>query len=222
MKRSRTLAVLGALGALALAGCGGSGSTDTGTSDDPTSEVIVESGTADTASPFRGGAVEPRTPAPAFNLTSSTGKRVQVADFRGKVVMVSFLYTRCPDICPVILQKLRMAQTELGADAKNTAIVVVSVDPEGDTPAAVNTYLQRRKLSQHVTWLVGDHPTLSKAWERWNISSRESTKDPALIEHSGVMWLLDAQGRRAIYYPLDAIDPANIAHDVRELAKGTD
>ncbi len=210
------ITLAGLLAAVALAGCGGSGGSAT-TDDGPVSDVIIETDTTATPSEFRGGTVEPVVAAPALDLRSQDGELVTLEDLRGKVVMVSFLYSNCPDICPVILQKMRYAQTQLGARAKDTAIVVISVDPKGDTPKAVTSYLKRRGLTGHVTWLVSDAPTLAAAWKRWGVLAAESADDPDLIEHSGVVWLLDQEGRRVVYYPLSAIEPDDIVHDIGRL-----
>lgn len=212
----RRLALVLGLFAVVLTGCGGS--TGSGTNDDDSAaQVIIETDPSPATSEFRGGSVDPRVEAPAFDLKSQDGRMVRVEDFRGKVVMVSFLFTRCPDICPVIMQKLRHTQGKLGPKAKDTAIVVISVDPKGDTPETVRTFLERRGLTGHVDWLVGTAPELSAAWQRWGILAAESPQNPSLIEHSGVVWILDTEGRRAVYYPLSTIDPDDIAHDVTRL-----
>ncbi len=217
---ARRFAIVLGLCAVVLTGCGGSGS-DTTADDDPTSQVIIETDTSATDSPFRGGSVDPLTEAPALDLKSQDGRMVRVEDLRGKVVMVSFLYTQCPDICPVILQKLRHAQDRLGPAAEDTALVVISVDPKGDTPQAVRTFLAKRGLTGKVDWLVGTAPELRAAWTRWGVLAAESPDDPSLVEHSGVVWILDTEGRRAVYYPLSAIDADDVAHDVKLLLDGS-
>ena len=219
MNPRRLAALISLAAALAVAGCGssGSGGESGHTHDDAGSAAIIETDSSTSPSEFRGGEVEPVTAAPALDLRSQDGKKVRMADFRGKVVLVSFLYTRCPDICPVILQKMHNAQTKLGAKAKDTAIVVISVDPKGDTPAAVRTYLAKRNLTGHVTWLVGDATELGAAWKRWGVIAAESPTDPDLVEHSGVVWLVDAEGNRRGYYPLSAIEPDDIVHDATRL-----
>lgn len=218
MSARRLAIALGLATLLAVAGCGGSG-TETN-HDDHAAEVIIETETSATASEFRGGTVDPREGAAALDLKSQDGKLVRLEDLRGKVVMVSFLYTKCPDICPVILQKLRYAQGKLGPEAKDTALVVISVDPEGDTPAAVRQFLKRRQMTGHVDWLVGSAPELRAAWKRWGVLAAESPEDPSLIEHSGVVWIVDPDGKLAVYYPLSTIDPDDIAYDVKRLLAG--
>ena len=82
-------------------------------------------------------------PAPPFTLTSQDGRQVALADLRGKVVAVTFIYTACPDICPLLTQKMARVQDELGADfGAKVAFVSITLDPEHDTPAVLKDYAQ--------------------------------------------------------------------------------
>ena len=82
-------------------------------------------------------------PAPQFTLTSQDGKPVALVDLRGKVVVVAFIYTQCPDICPMLTQKMVEIQDELGADfGPKVAFVSISLDPEHDTPEVLKDYAQ--------------------------------------------------------------------------------
>ena len=86
--------------------------------------------------------VEPRDaelptigPAPSFSLVSQDGNPVSLSDFRGKVLAVTFIYTSCPDICPLLTQRLAQVQDGLGTDfGPRIAFVSITVDPENDTP----------------------------------------------------------------------------------------
>jgi protein SCO1/2 len=76
-------------------------------------------------------------PTPDFTLNDSRGQPVQLSALRGQVVVLTFLYTSCPDTCPLITGKLRQIQTELGSEAERVSLVVVSVDPQRDTAEQV-------------------------------------------------------------------------------------
>src|SRR5690242_14255293 len=76
------------------------------------------------------------SPAPNFRLTDQFGKSVSLAQFRGKPVVLTFLYTHCPDICPLTAEHLHSTMLELGKDAQNVAILAVSTDPLRDDQAA--------------------------------------------------------------------------------------
>lgn len=208
----RSLAVVLAASLALAAGCGAGGP---GAATHPEGEVIVETGA--TTSPYLGGVVENPTLAPELGLRTPDGRRVTVASLRGRVVLVTFLYTRCPDICPLIIDKLRRVQTKVGTD--RVRIVVVSVDPRGDTPATVRGFLRAHRMTGRADWLVGTAADLRPVWKRWGILAERSTENPALIEHNGVVWVMDARGRRAVYFPLSAIEVDDIVHDVRLLLK---
>ena len=82
-------------------------------------------------------------PAPDFDLTSQDGKRVTLADLRGKVVAVTFIFTMCPDICPMLTSNMAQVQEALGDDfGKSVAFVSITVDPENDTPGVLKEYAE--------------------------------------------------------------------------------
>lgn len=199
MKRIVVVVAL-VLGLIAVAGCGGGEDAD-----------VV---TVPQDSPFRGGQVQPLQPAPAIDLTSSTGARVSLAAMRGNVVMVTFVYARCPDICPVIVDAMRAAKLLLGDRGERVRLVAVSVDPEQDTPAVVNDFLERHRVAKDVQYVLGSREQLEAVWKAWGVAAQENFDNPALIEHSGVVWILDPDGNRAVYFPVSQITAKDLAHDV--------
>jgi protein SCO1 len=89
---------------------------------------------ASTASAFEGLALQPPRPAPALALRDYTGQAVNLAAFRGKVVLVTFVYTHCPDVCPLVVTNLAAARRELSSKARHVQIIAVTVDPAHDKP----------------------------------------------------------------------------------------
>src|SRR5437667_11083992 len=85
---------------------------------------------------LEGAVASPPFPAQPLVLPSYTGPRVDLSSYRGKAVLVTFIYTHCPDICPLIVGNFRTAQARLGPAAKKLQIIAVSTDPRGDTPRA--------------------------------------------------------------------------------------
>jgi protein SCO1 len=82
-------------------------------------------------------------PAPGFTLTSQDGAQVALADFRGKVVAVTFIYTLCTDTCPVLTPMMSFVQDRLGRDfGEKIVFVSITVDPERDTPEVLKEYAQ--------------------------------------------------------------------------------
>ncbi len=230
----RALLALAAVAA-ALAGCGGSQTSPAGqdgaatTTAGTTSRAVglgssstTDGGPADVATEttggrFKGGTVSPVVAAPELGLRTYDGRPVRLADYRGRAVLVTFVYTRCPDICPLIVDNLVRVTTGLGPDAKRLRVVAVSVDPAGDTPAAVKRFLTAHRALGKVDYLVGSRKQLEAVWARWGIAARTSKDNPELIEHSGVIWGVDPQGRRVTFYPAVGFDAADIEGDVRQM-----
>jgi protein SCO1 len=168
---------------------------------------------------FAGTAAMPHKPAPPLRLHDSLGREVNIDDYRGKAVLVTFVYANCPDVCPLIVSKFRVAQSQLGAKAKDVQVIAVSVDPKGDTPRAVNSFLRQRRMSGRMEYLLGSRPQLERVWSDWSVVSRSSPKknDPDLVEHSALIYGISASGNVTTLYPAD-FEPAQIAHDVPILA----
>jgi protein SCO1 len=195
------IAALGLALAAALAGCGGSGSSGTANAD------------------FAGQAITPPKPAPRLRLSNYNGDPVNIHQFRGKAVLVTFLYTHCPDVCPVIVGNLHAAQNELGSGASNLQIIAVSVDPKGDTPKTVASFLKDRQMAGRMDWLIGSRPELERTWKAWGIATNVPKKSPELVEHSAEIFGIDSQGDIQTLYPAN-FKPAQIVHDVPLLAAG--
>lgn len=206
MKRLCALLVMLAAG-LMWAGCGGA------TEPADVSQPAVDE------SRFIGGDVLPLEPAPEIGLSTPEGATVRIGDLKGKVVMVTFIYARCPDICNLLVDSMRAAKKSLGADAAKVAMVAVSVDPEGDTPALVKDFKKRHRVPD-LSYVIGTRSQLEPVWKAWAVAAQENFDNPALVEHSGVIWLLDAQGNRAVYFPVSQVNAKDLAHDLRELLAG--
>ena len=120
---------------------------------------------------FKGTALNGANAAPDFSLTDQFGRAASLTDFRGKVVLLTFLYTSCPDVCPVAANHLREARQELSEDGGggDTAIVVVSVDPEGDSVEAALAYSERWGMTEGWSYLTGDEDALRAVWDAYYI-----------------------------------------------------
>jgi protein SCO1/2 len=175
---------------------------------------------SDSDSPaFAGGAVEPPQPAPPLKLENSLGEQVDIADYRGKAVLVTFIFTHCPDVCPLIVGNLHAAQNQLGDEADQLQIIAVSVDPRGDTPKTVKAFLADHQMTGRMQYLIGSRPELERVWNQWNIVARDSPKrfDPDLVEHSALVYGVSASGEMTTIYPVE-FKPRQIVRDVPILA----
>jgi protein SCO1/2 len=201
-----TLTALAGVGG--LVGCGGSSSS-------------TPSGVAQNSTPttYAGATANPSKPVPPLKLDDSLGKPVNIDDYRGKAVLVTFIYDHCPDICPTIVSNLRAAQNELGPQATDMQVIAVSVDPKGDTPQTVKKFLADHLMTGRMEYLIGSRPQLEQVWHNWNIVSKSdpSRKDPDAVEHSALIYGISGSGEITTLYPSN-FKPQQIVHDVPKLA----
>jgi protein SCO1 len=112
-------------------------------------------------------------PAPPFTLTDHRGETVTLEDLHGKAVAMTFIFTNCPDVCPLLINRMNMAYEELSDDAREgIAMVAVTVDPERDDPETMGEYLQSRGVADMDRWygLTGDIETLEPIWENYYVT----------------------------------------------------
>jgi protein SCO1 len=153
-------------------------------------------------------------PAPDFALRNVDGRVVRLSQFRGRVVLLTFVYSHCPDVCPLIVENLKAAQKQLGGRAQ---IVAVSVDPRGDTPRAVRAFLRAHRMTGRMEYLLGSRRELARVWRRYGIAVAATPEDRE-VGHSGAVVGITARGRRRTRYP-PTFRPAWIVHDVPLLAE---
>ena len=198
---------------------------------------------------FKGTVLSAANPAPDFRLTDQFGEPASLADFRGKIVLLTFLYTSCPDVCPVAANHLREARRALAeAGGGDTAIVVVSVDPERDSVEAALAYSERWDMVEGWAYLTGDEDALRAVWDAYYIDpylhgpGRDATTAGAgdghsqagqasgggasalaaqsgRIIHSAPIYLIDAEGAMRVAFTLP-FETADLVNDARLLLGG--
>jgi protein SCO1 len=169
-------------------------------------------------SSFDGSAVSPPQPAPALDtLRNYDGSSFNLAGQRGKAVFVTFLYTHCPDVCPLIASNLHNAYAKMSpAMRKRVAIVAVSVDPHGDSASTVSAFVSEHQLAGEARYLIGSAGQLVPVWKAWNVGSEKDTSRPDLVNHSALIYGIGASGRIDTIYPA-SFGPAQLIHDVTPL-----
>jgi protein SCO1/2 len=164
------------------------------------------------------GLLSPPQTAPPLALRNYLGQPVNIDSYRGKAVLVTFLYTHCPDVCPLIASNLRVAQNLMSpAAAAKAQIIAVSVDPRGDTPKAVAAFLAHHEMTGRMQYLVGSASELARAWTAWGVGSERDAQQPQFINHSGLIYGITGSGKRLTLYAAN-FQPSDIAHDVPLLA----
>ena len=160
-----------------------------------------------------GGAIVPATPAQPIALHDAHGRFFTLAS-QHKWTLVTFLYTHCPDVCPLIASNLN---TVLRVRPKaNLEVLAVSVDPKGDTPAAVRAYERRMHLEPNFHYLIGTRAQLHRVWNAWHVLAVQ--RDPLLVDHVAYTALVDPQGRRRVLYD-SQVHAEQVLHDLRLLDK---
>ena len=160
------------------------------------------------------GALRPNIPPQDFHLRDQDGKAVSLRQFRGRVVVLTFMYTTCKDTCPLTATQIRGALDDLDHDVPALA---VSVDPVNDTPARAKQFLFQRGLSDdRMRFLLGDRAQLQPIWKAYGIRPQA-----AAFEHSAYVLLIDRHGRQRIGFPVQQLVPEDLAHDIRRLQAET-
>jgi protein SCO1 len=164
------------------------------------------------------GVLSPVQAAPPLALRNYLGERVNIDSYRGKAVLVTFLYTHCPDVCPLITSNLRVAQNLMRPAVSSKAqIIAISVDSHGDTPKAVAAFLARHEMTGRMLYLLGSTHELARVWQAWGVGSERDAKQPQFIDHSGLIYGITGSGKRLTLYT-PSFQPSEIAHDVPLLA----
>jgi protein SCO1/2 len=133
-------------------------------------------------------------------------------------MLATFLYTHCPDICPLIASMLHTALTEMpAAERSRLQIIAVSVDPHGDTPTTVAQFLAEHQMTGRMQYLIGSATALRRVWAAWGVASERSSTNPELVSHSVLIYRITGDGRIATIYPSN-FAPSQLIHDVPRLA----
>jgi len=159
------------------------------------------------------------SPAPAIKLTDARGGTLDTRTLRGEPYAITFLYTSCPDVCPLIGEELRAALGELGAESRRVTVLAVSVDPRGDTAAAVRSWLKLHREPANFHYLIGSEKELKPTWDAYFVAP-QIPGDPN-SSHTAAIWLVNDHGQRQAEINAGApVAPADLAYDFRQLLRG--
>ena len=189
------ITAVAALAAVALASGGGGGSD------------AVDAG----SSRFDGALLPPGVRAPDFNLRDQEGKRVSMRQFRGRPVIVTFLYTTCQNSCPAMAQVVKGALNDLGSDVPALA---VAVDPPRDNAERARRFLSTQRVIGRLDFVLGSRAQLQPVWKGFAIQPQSVSQ-----EHQARFTLVDKRGFQRIGFPGGRATPEAIAHDVALLER---
>lgn len=128
-------------------------------------------------------------PAPDFHLTDQFGKPVSLSQFRGKPVVLTFLYTHCPDVCPLIAEQLHRVMLDLGQDAQRVGVLAVSVEPTRDTVASALAFSQAHHMTTFWHFLVGTQAQLAPVWTAYAIGAQQVSTSVSM--HTTALYVID-------------------------------
>lgn len=174
--------------------------------------VLIAQGTA--SSPprtqgFEGAIRPPGARAPEFRLEDQEGASASMAQYRGRPVVMTFLYSTCEDTCPLQVQSIRGALDRLGSDVP---VLGVSVDPRGDTPARARRFVLEQHMTGRMRFLLGTRAALAPVWRGYGIAPQRGK-----LDHSAYVVLVDGNGRQRVGFPASELTPERLAHDIRSL-----
>jgi len=162
---------------------------------------------------------EPYPTAPQIELTKSNGETFRLSDQRGKIVLLFFGYTSCPDVCPTTLAELNQVMDGLGDKADLVQVIFVSVDPERDTPEKIQQYAGH--FNQDFIGLSGSTDELKTIWDSYGVFREEVESDSALgyiVNHTARTYLIDADGNLRLSYGFQT-PVEDIVSDLKTLLK---
>ena len=155
----------------------------------------------------------------AFKLIDHDGRPRTLADFRGKVLVVFFGFTHCPDVCPATLSELARARKKLGSEGERVQVVMITVDPERDTPAVLKQYVTA--LDPSFLGLTGGAQAIAETAREFKVFYQKrtgATPNTYSVDHSSATFIYDPQGRLRLLVSYG--QGADVfAHDIGELLK---
>lgn len=156
-------------------------------------------------------------PAPPFTLTSQDGAPVSLASLRGKVVAVTFIYTTCPDVCPLLTQKMARVQDELGPSfGSKVHFVSITVDPERDTPAVLKGYAQNYGARlDGWNFLTGSPTAIRDVTRRYGVFVAK--QEDGSVDHTALTSIVDGDGEMRVQYLGARFDPEEFRRDLLSL-----
>jgi protein SCO1/2 len=185
-----TLSILGAAGVLVFA------------KPEPATRVSADG--------FAGALSPPDVAVRDFSLRDQDGRAASLREYRGRVVVLTFMYSTCQDTCPVTAQTIRGALDQVGHDVP---VLAVSVDPAHDTPDTAERFLVKQSMSAgRMRFLLGTRAQLQPIWKAYGVRPQGNG-----FEHTAYVAVLDQTGRQRVGFPIDHLTDRDLAHDIRKL-----
>lgn len=174
---------------------------------------------------FQGSLIDPPVPAADFTLVDHNGDSFRLSDQRGKITLLFFGYTYCPDVCPVTMSQFRQIKQQLGNKAADVRFIFVTVDPERDTVEQMRRYVPN--FDPDVIGLTGARGELEKVWKAYGVyASKQPSGDSGqsgnnyLVDHTARTYLIDQDGNWRLTYPF-GMEASQLTDDLEYLLRQT-
>ncbi|MET0217381.1 MAG: SCO family protein [Burkholderiales bacterium] len=179
--------------------------------------VLAACGDVQKPPPFRATDITGADFGKGFSLLDSSGKPTTLEDFKGKVVVLFFGFTHCPEVCPGTLAELALVRKQLGADGSRMQVVFVTLDPERDTPAILKQYVPA--FDSSFVGLYGDPEVIARTAKDFKVYYRKlpgATPGTYTLDHTAAAFVFDPAGRLRLFAGYGQ-GPEALTHDIRLL-----
>jgi protein SCO1/2 len=163
-------------------------------------------------SQFAGPTLPPGLRATNFSLVDQDGRRVTLSQYSGRVVVLTFIHSKCHDACPFMVEQIKGALNDLPDSGRNVPAIGISVQPSEDTPASRRQFLSLHEMTARLAFLNGPPSAMRAVWHAYAIQPVQGS-----IAHSTFVLLIDKRGIERVGFAADQLTPEGLAHDVRLL-----
>jgi protein SCO1/2 len=163
---------------------------------------------------FAGPTLPPGLRAADFSLADQEGRAVTLTNYRGRVVVLTFIHSRCKDACPLMVEQIKGALNDLSGSASAVATIGISVNPGEDTRASRRAFLAHHEMTGRLAFLNGPPAVLRRVWRAYAMQP-----DQGALPHTAFVLLIDKRGVERVGFPADQLTPEALAQDIGRLQR---
>lgn len=166
---------------------------------------------------FHGSLIDPAAKMPDFQLVDDENRVWKLSEQKGKVVVIFFGYTSCPDVCPLTLSKFKQVKTLLSKNSEEVEFVYITVDPERDSPERLHAHI--KAFDPEFIGLTGGYEQLEPIWKNYGVYRQKVETESAagyLMDHSATTYVIDNDGALRLTFPY-GMDVSQMAKDIAQV-----
>jgi protein SCO1 len=182
--------------------------------------VLLTSGGSQSSSPppsrsaFDGPTLPANLRAANFSLRDQTGRLVSLSQYRGHVVILTFIHSLCHDTCPFMVEQIKGALNDLPGNGRGIPAIGVSVAPAEDTVKNRDRFLAKHQMTGRIAFVNGPLAAMRKVWKAYAIAPVTPK-----VDHSTFVMLIDKRGYERIGFAADQLTPEGLVHDINLLER---